>query len=177
MNDKLKKEEKDEKDIKSQEILNYPKPYKIRGFEVVNEQFIKNNNVETKLPTRGSEKSAGYDFYSKETVNILPGKSHLFWSDIKAYMLPGEVLEMYVRSSIGIKKDLILKNLVGIIDQDYYENLSNDGNIGIALYNIGGIEQTIEIGDRIAQGIFKRFLEADGIVCEEKRTGGIGSTN
>ena len=115
MNDKLTKEEKEEKDIRSQEILNYGNPFKIRGFEVVNEQFIK-NNIETKLPTRGSEKSAGYDFYSKETVTILPGKSHLFWSDIKAYMLPGEVLEMYVRSSIGIKKDLILKNLVGIID-------------------------------------------------------------
>jgi len=176
MNDKLKKEEKEEKDIKAKEILDYPNPFKIRGFQVVNENFMK-NNVETKLPTRGSEKSAGYDFYSKESVIILPGKSHLFWSDIKAYMLPGEVLEMYVRSSIGIKKDLILKNLVGIIDQDYYENLSNDGNIGIALYNIGDKEQTIENGERIAQGIFKTFLEADGIVSGEKRNGGIGSTN
>ena len=44
-------------------------------------------------------------------------------------MQEGEVLELYVRSSIGIKKNLMLKNLTAIIDSDYYENESNDGNI------------------------------------------------
>jgi dUTP pyrophosphatase len=149
---------------------------RIRGFETVKDEFKKVNG-DTKLPIRGSEKSAGYDFYSKETIDIEPGDTHVFWTDIKAYMQSGEVLEMYVRSSIGIKKGLILKNLVGIIDMDYYENLSNDGNIAVALHNISGSKQTIEIGERIAQGIFKNFLEADGIISNDKRTGGIGSTN
>jgi dUTP pyrophosphatase len=92
-------------------------------------------------------------------------------------MLPGEVLEMYVRSSIGINKDLILKNVVGIIDQDYYENVKNDGNIGICLINIGQEIREIKIEERIAQGIFKNFLPADNIICEEIRGGGIGSTD
>jgi len=101
----------------------------------------------------------------------------LFWTDIKAYMMPGEVLEMYVRSSIGIKKGLILSNLVGIIDMDYHNNCSNDGNIGICLHNLSDKTQTIEKGERIAQGIFKSFLTADNGHSDEDRTGGIGSTN
>lgn len=149
----------------------------IRGFKEVNAEFKKNSS-ETILPIRGSKKSAGYDFHSKDTVIIQPGDSHLFWTDVKAYMLEGEVLEIYVRSSIGIKKNLILKNLVGIIDQDYYNNPSNDGNIGVALYNIGKEPQQIESGERIAQGIFKTFLEADNFsnIESEDRKGGIGSS-
>jgi dUTP pyrophosphatase len=149
----------------------------IRGFKEVNLEFKKHEG-NTILPIRGSKKSAGHDFHSKETVTINPGESHLFWTDIKAYMMEGEVLEMYVRSSIGIKKNLILKNLVGIIDSDYYNNPQNDGNVGIALFNIGKEPQQIEIGERIAQGIFKSFLEVDNFsnIEAEDRIGGLGSS-
>lgn len=150
---------------------------KIRGFEIVKDEFRKHKNVEVKLPLRGSKKSAGYDFYSNETVVIHPGEKHVFWTDIKAYMLEGEVLETYVRSSIGIKKGLMLSNNVGIIDQDYYNNEQNDGNIGVCLCNVTENIQTIEIGERIAQGIFKTFLVSDNCNSEEERIGGIGSTN
>jgi dUTP pyrophosphatase len=34
----------------------------------------------------------------------------------------------------------------------------------------------IKKGDRIAQGIFKKFLKVDGDVSEGSRDGGIGST-
>ena len=99
--------------ILASEILNYPPSVKVRGFE---ETVLKKNAIDTTLPTRGSKQSAGYDFYSKETIDIQPSKSYLFWSDVKAYMLPGEVLELYVRSSVGIKKGLVLANTVGIVD-------------------------------------------------------------
>ena len=158
------------------EMLSAPVSVKVRGFEEVSEKF-KNVNVETTLPTRGSKESAGYDFYSKEEIVIKPGKQYVFWTDVKAYMMPGEVLEMYVRSSIGIKKGLVLSNSVGIIDQDYYENLKTDGNIGVCLRNESDQPQTIEVGERIAQGIFKQFLVADNISSTNERTGGIGSTN
>ena len=70
----------------------------------------------------------------------------------------------------------MLKNLTAIIDSDYYENESNDGNIGICLYNYGAKEVTIEKGERIAQGIFKQFLVADSGNTDKERNGGIGST-
>lgn len=149
---------------------------KLRGFEEVSEEF-KKQKTETQLPVRGSVGSAGYDFFAKETVTIYPGQSHLFWTDVKAYMRMGEVLKVYVRSSIGIKKNLRLKNGTGIIDSDYYSNPSNDGNIAIPLHNFGEVPVTIEAGERIAQGIFELYLEADGDQTVATRSGGIGSTN
>lgn len=149
--------------------------YKKRGFEFVSEQHKKHDNV--KLPLRGTKYSAGYDFFSNDSVTIKPGEKYLFWTDIKAYMLYNEVLEVYVRSSIAIKKGLIMCNQVGIIDSDYFSNESNDGNIGVCLKNNTNIDVNIEVGERIAQGIFKNFLESDNCNSEDERTGGIGHTN
>ena len=60
---------------------------------------------------------------------------------------------------------------------DYFSNENNDGNIGLCLRNESDQPQTIEVGERIAQGIFKQFLVADNISSTTERTGGIGSTN
>lgn len=148
----------------------------IRGFKEVPEEFKKVKG-ETQLPKRGSVCSAGYDFYSKETVTIKPGESHLFWTDVCSYMQKTEYLDINVRSSIGIKKDLRLKNVVGIIDADYFGNVQNHGNIGICLKNTGKQDQIIETGERIAQGIFKNYLISDNGNVDDIREGGIGSTN
>lgn len=149
---------------------------KIRGFEIVRNESRKFLEVLINLPTQGSKTSAGYDFYSNESVIISPGGKHVFWTDVKAYMNVGEVLEVHVRSSIGIKKGLILSNSTGIIDQDYYGNPDNDGNIGICLRNLTEQPVSIEANERIAQGIFKPFLFADNGNSEEERLGGIGHT-
>ena len=108
---------------------------------------------------------------------LQPKQSHLFWTDVKSYMLDDEVLSIHVRSSIGTKKDLMLKNTTGIIDSSYYENVSNDGNIGICLVNMGDKIQKIEKGERIAQGIFTKYLITDNDICLKlERTGGFGSS-
>ena len=150
---------------------------KERGFEIIKDEHRKHINSEIQLPTRGDSRSAGYDFYSNETITLQPNQSHLFWTDVKAYMLDDEVLSIHVRSSIGTKKDLMLKNTTGIIDSSYYENIDNDGNIGICLVNIGKDIQKIEKGERIAQGIFTKYLITDNDVClKSERTGGFGSS-
>ena len=147
-----------------------------RGFEPIIEEMRK-GTMDYILPVRGSSKSAGYDLASPIDVIIEPHSSVLIWTNIKAYMQDDEVLEVYVRSSTAIKRDLILKNTVGIIDSDYYSNESNDGNIGICLYNTTYAPREIKKGERIAQGIFKKYLVADDDVClNDTRTGGIGST-
>ena len=148
---------------------------KIRGFMEVSSEFRKTEG-EIILPKKMSRASAGYDFYSTESFTLKPGESKLIWTDVKAYMQENEVLEIYVRSSIGIKKSLMLKNLTGIIDSDYFSNDSNDGNIGICLFNYGDKEVSIDKGERIVQGIFKQFLEADNGNTNEERNGGIGSS-
>ena len=82
-----------------------------------------------------------------------------------------------VRSSMGFKYNVRLKNQVGVIDSDYYNNPSNEGHMFIALQNEGTKAYTIKRGDAICQGIFISYLKVDDDISEEKRVSGIGSTN
>ena len=147
-----------------------------RGFEIVKDDFRKHPDVDIQLPTRGSKVSAGYDFYLPCDITLQPNEKTCVWSDVKAYMNEGEVLMLHVRSSIGIKKGLMLSNITGVIDADFYNNPSSDGNIGIALYNYS--DKTVELkrGERICQGVFIPFLVADNGNTDKERVGGIGST-
>lgn len=84
---------------------------------------------------------------------------------------------IYIRSSVGIKKGLVLSNGTGVIDADYYSNPDNDGNIGISLLNTMNEDIVIEAGEKIAQGIFVGYLVADDDQATAERVGGFGSTN
>lgn len=131
---------------------------------------------EIKLPTRSDPRSAGYDFYSPAKLTILPHNKIVLFTDVKAYMQNDEILEIYIRSSLATKKGLMLSNNVGIIDSSYYNNPGNDGNIGIALVNTSGKTVEINEGERVAQGIFKKYLVADNDESSGTRSGGFGSS-
>lgn len=133
-------------------------------------------NENTKLPARSTNHSAGYDFYSPVPVTIGPGNSGMIKTNVKARMEPDDVLMIFPRSSMGIKKHAMLSNTVGIIDSDYYNNSENEGNIIIALHNYGDRILEINPGDKIAQGIFVKFGVTDDDKAKGTRTGGIGST-
>ena len=148
---------------------------KSRGFELVEPEHMVGSSYH--LPTLGSKYSAAYDLYATENVVIKPGEKHAFFTNIKAYMQPDEVLVINVRSSIGIKKNLSLCNTQGWIDADYYGNPDNDGNIICCLKNEGDEPVAISSGERITQAMFIKRLPADNIVSEEERIGGVGSTN
>ena len=146
-----------------------------RGFEKIS----KYENVNFPMPQRQTEKSAGYDFYLPEAITLEPGKLTLVPTGVKAYMLPDEFLGMHIRSSMAVKKGLVLVNNVGIIDSDYYNNPDNEGHIMVALINSKDQALTLPAGERIAQGIFYKYLVADGDAQGEKavRGGGFGSTS
>jgi dUTP pyrophosphatase len=150
----------------------------MRQFYVVKDEFRKHPTKEIKLPTRATQCSAGYDFYSPSLLIIEPQQSVIIATDIKANMWGNEFLQIVPRSSIGIKKDLMLKNTMAVIDSDFFENEDNDGNIQLAFFNYGKEEQFIEKGERIAQGIFCEYgTVRDDKPLTIKRVGGIGSTN
>lgn len=149
---------------------------KLRGFEVVRDEFRKTTG-DVMLPKRSTAHSAGYDFYLPMDV-IIPAhnSTEIIPTDVKAYMQSNEVLLLYVRSSIGIKKGLVLSNGTGVVDSDYFSNPTNDGNIGIALRNETDNDVTLKKGERIMQGIFMNYLVADDDDTTETRNGGFGST-
>jgi len=76
-------------------------------------------------------------------------------------MGPGEFLALYVRSSLAVRRGLMLANGTGIVDQDYAGNPDNGGHILVALYNPGDAPVHVARGERVAQGIFQRFLVVD----------------
>lgn len=147
---------------------------RVRGFEVVVNEKRKTVGSVT-LPTRGSSTAMAYDFYANDNYTVAPYAIVKVWTDVKAYMQENECLILNVRSSMGGK--FMLANTQGWIDQDYYSNEGNDGNIGIFLMNISDEVQTINKGDRIGQGAFFNFLVADSGNTNNVRKGGFGSTN
>lgn len=149
---------------------------KLRGFELISPKNRKETDNAI-MPLRGTKTSAGYDISTPIETYISAHNKILIWTNVKAYMQENEVLTLHIRSSIGIKKGLRMANTVGIIDQDYYNNPSNEGNIGICLINDTDEDIILEEGERVAQGIFIPFLVSDNCNSEEDRIGGIGSTN
>lgn len=129
------------------------------------------------IPKRSTKNSAGYDFITPFELNINPGGTVKVPSGIRCVDMPGNLfLAMYVRSSVGIKKDVVISNGTGIIDSDYAD-AENEGHIWIALRNDGQKPQHFDAGERIAQGVFQVYFMTDDDVADAKRTGGIGSTN
>jgi len=138
--------------------------------------LVSNARPQAKLPVRADAGSAGYDFYLCEDVVLHPGDVVPTFTDIKAYMPSGMVLLLTIRSSLA-KKGIIIPNAPGIIDPSYFDNPSNEGNIGILLLNTGQSTRRLYTGDRIAQGIFVTYHTAvhDQVAAPE-RTGGFGSS-
>ena len=146
----------------------------MRFFEVVKNDCRKNEG-DIKLPTRATEHSAGYDFYSPVDVTIPPHEMVMVWTDVKAHMYYDNTLLLIPRSSMG-KQPVMLANTIGCVDSDYYSNPDNDGNIGFRLLNLGNTPYEIKQGDRIGQGIFVKYGTVKDDNTITKRESGFGST-
>lgn len=146
----------------------------MRHFELVSDKHRK-NNVDIKLPTRATKNSIGYDFYSPIAVDIEPMHSQMIWTDVKAIFNSDEALLINVRSSMG-KQPVMISNTQGWIESDYANNPDNDGNIGFRLFNLGDTIYTVNVGDRIGQGMFIKYLTTDDDNATSTRNGGFGST-
>lgn len=145
-----------------------------RGFEIVT--AYEDQGIE--LPLRGTASSAGYDLAAAEEALIPPGEMVMVPTGLKAYMEPDEVLYIHIRSSMAVKNKLVMMNSVGVVDADYYNNPGNEGHIYLALWNRGSEPVEIAKGERLAQGIFMKYLTVDGDTAGEggDRQGGFGST-
>lgn len=163
----------------------------MRGFKTAKGWEVK----EVNLPKRQTKHAAGYDFEAAEDVTIPPFWKQLFdlrqigeekvklWNSFKlleptlvhtgisSYMKEDEALFLYNRSSGPIKRFLLLSNGVGCVDSDF------EDEIRFQFINFGFFPVTIKKGERIGQGVFQKFLLADGDEADGKRKGGHGSTD
>ena len=96
---------------------------------------------------------------------------------IKCQLDPDKYLEITVRSSTPLNAWLILANGEGIIDADYYNNESNEGEIFFQIINLSPVDIVLQPGDKIGQGIIKSYSITDDDAAAGERVGGFGSTN
>ena len=138
---------------------------------------VKKLRENAKLPTYGTEFSAGADLYAclAEDVTILPGETKKIPTGLAMEIPVGCAGLIYARSSLGTKRGLAPANKVGVVDSDYR------GEFMIFLHNHGAEPQTIQHGDRVAQllitpGFTPGFVEAEDLSDTVRGTGGFGST-
>lgn len=177
---------------------------KTRGFEVVSKYRDQGIN----LPRRQTLASAGYDIEAAKDMiipsiwrlnfirifRLIRNGHQLYERDyemadqilkplliptgIKAYMPSDEVLLLANRSSNTFKRHLALPNGIGVIDADYYNNPHNEGELFVQMINYGVSPLHIHKGERIAQGIFIKYLKTDDDEpISRPRVSGFGSTN
>lgn len=135
------------------------------------------NNI--KLPKRATVGSAGYDIFSPFYFELKAGETIKFPTGIKVKLDDGYFLAIFPRSSLGFKYRLQLDNSVGIIDEDFYNNVTDEGDIHIKITNDSrdGKDIKINTGDAIAQGIFLQYGLTENDNTDNIRVGGIGSTS
>lgn len=138
---------------------------------------LKKINKNAKIPSYGSEFSAGADLYACEEneITIIPHETRLIHTGIAIEIPNGYVGLIYARSGLASKRDLAPANKVGVIDSDYR------GEILVALHNHGNKDQVIQPFERIAQLVIApvtqaTFEEVEELNTTERNAGGFGST-
>lgn len=138
---------------------------------------IKKLNNTAKIPTYGSEYSAGADLYACTEADLViePGETVVVKTGIAMEIPVGYAGFIYARSGLATKEGLAPANKVGVVDADYR------GEIMVALHNHSKETRTVTAGERIAQMVIAPFLTAEFLPCEElsdtvRGEGGFGST-
>lgn len=145
-----------------------------RGFELVTRV---EGNDDYQLPKRMTANSVAYDFFSPIDAEIKPGKTLKILSGVKIFFQPDEGFFFYTRSGMGSKHGVVLRNNVGILESDYYNNPDNEGEAIITLFNTGDEPFILKKGDRYCQGLFQKVLFAgEEFNSTASRKGGLGST-
>jgi dUTP pyrophosphatase len=153
-----------------------------RAFEKISEEqwfldtgdLLNYKNIE--LPRRATDGSSGYDIKSPISFIIPKNGEIVMPTGIRAFMHKDEELKVYIRSSLGIKRKIQILNCIPKIDSDYV-NGDNEGHIFIAFKNEGKDDWIVNVGDRVCQASFYKYLITDDdYPVSDNRTGGIGST-
>ena len=126
------------------------------------------------VPTRGSDRSVGYDLYSSEDAMVpcQAGRA-LVGTGISISLPDGVYGRVAPRSGLAVKHCINVG--AGVIDPDY------TGEIKVVLFNHGLKDFEIKKGDRIAQLVLERcetpmIKEISIVEDTERGSDGFGST-
>lgn len=129
-----------------------------------------------RAPRRAHPDDAGIDLALSRSALIPSGKHRLCRTGVHVAIPRGHVGLVFVRSSTGIKRHLVLSNGTGVIDSGY------TGEIMLSLHNTGRHTRVVEEGEYVAQLVvvpIPRFelAEVSKLAVSERGSDGIGSTD
>ncbi|MBE6645904.1 MAG: dUTP diphosphatase [Ruminococcaceae bacterium] len=138
---------------------------------------IKKLDPRAKIPTYGTEFSAGADLYNMEgnDIEIKPHETVMVKLGFAIEIPDGYAGLVFARSGLASKRGIAPANKVGVVDSDYR------GECMVALHNHTEDTVAVEGGERIAQLCIVPFLKAEFEESEElsetdRGGGGFGST-
>ena len=139
---------------------------------------IKKLKENAQIPTRGSEKAAGYDLYAcidEDSVTIPAHSTVKIGTGLAIAVPDGYFGAIFARSGLAAKQGLRPANCVGVADSDYR------GEYIVALHNDTDEDKVIAKNERIAQLVIMPYLsvefeEVDALDETERGAGGFGST-
>jgi dUTP pyrophosphatase len=127
------------------------------------------------IPQYQTTGAAGFDFHSTDDKIIIPGDTALISTGLAFSVPRGFELQVRPRSGLSAKTGLRVANAPGTVDSDFR------GEVKIIITNTGNLPQSINKGDRIAQGVLcpvyqGLFLVVDDLDSTERGEKGFGST-
>ena len=128
------------------------------------------------LPQYHTSESAGFDLAASVDISIAPEQIVKIPTGLVIEAPKGHFLLIAARSSLPLKKGLIMANGIGVVDADYS---GPTDEISIVVRNFTNNVVEVKKGERLAQGIFLKVDQADWDEVEEIRKedrGGYGST-
>lgn len=132
--------------------------------------MLENNALK---PTKAHEADGGFDLYSRESVVIPAGKSHIFDTGVHVYIPTGMVGFLKSKSGLNVKNGITSE---GVIDAEY------TGSIVVKLYNNSDSDYFVDKGNKITQLVFLpipsiTLREVDNFKFDSERgTNGFGSS-
>ena len=127
------------------------------------------------LPEYQTPGSVAFDLYTRIDAVILPREKMVLPTNFVIEVPAGYALILAARSGL-FKKGLVMRNGIGVIDQDYH---GPDDEIHLVIYNFTDAPVEVKRGDRLAQALIVPTLKAEFEEVEsikEESRGGFGST-
>jgi dUTP pyrophosphatase len=132
-------------------------------------------NENAVVPSYQTISAAGFDFHSVVSELIMPGETKLIGTGLAFAVPEGLELQVRPRSGISAKTGIRVANAPGTVDADFR------GEVKIILTNTGNLPYTVNVGDRVAQGVIcpvyqAEFCIVDSLESTERGDKGFGST-
>jgi dUTP pyrophosphatase len=126
-------------------------------------------------PVYAYPNDAGCDIFTPEAFSIYPNKQYVLDTKLRIFVPNGYYISVVPKSGLAAFDGIMITNSPGTIDAGYTDTIK------VILYNSGKYTKDFDIGDKVAQLIFKKkekveFKQVYDIPETERGSGGLGHT-